>query len=300
MRELSRNKYLYIMALPGIAFLITFAYLPMFGHLLAFKRYQLAKGVFGSPWVGFDNFKFFFSGGLWLQVTYNTIFLNGLFITLGLGMAIIVAILLNEIRLKLFKRLFQSIIFLPYFISWVAVSLMVNVFLNSTDGFINRTLEDLGLPTYSWYSEPGVWPAILTLVYVWKFTGYKAVIFLAAIAGISEEYYESARLDGASRLQLIWHITLPQIQPVIIVLSLLAIGRIFYGDFGMIYGIIGDNGMLLPTTDVIDTYSFRALRQMGNFGMASAVVLYQSFMGLLTILLFNWIVRRTDPDSKLF
>lgn len=288
------------MALPGFAFLLIFAYVPMFGHLLAFKRYQMTKGVFASPWVGFDNFKFFFTGNVWLKITLNTILLNLLFITFSLGAAIMIAVFLNEIRSHIFKKITQSIIFLPYFISWMVVGLMVFIFFNTTDGFINRTLEDIGLKKYPWFSEPAVWPVILTLVYIWKFTGYKAVIFLAAIVGISEEYYESARIDGASRFQLIRYITLPQLQPVIIIMALLAVGRIFYGDFGMIYGIIGDNGVLFPTTDVIDTYSFRALRQMGNFGMASAVVLYQSIMGLLTILLFNGIVRKIDNDSKLF
>jgi putative aldouronate transport system permease protein len=138
------------------------------------------------------------------------------------------------------------------------------------------------------------------VIYVWKFTGYNAVIFLAAIAGISEDYYESARIDGATRLQQIGHITLPLIRPVFIVLALLAVGRIFYGDFGMIYGIIGDNGVLYPTTDIIDTYAFRALRQLGNFGMTSAVVLYQSIMGLITIVFFNWMIKRIEPDSRLF
>jgi putative aldouronate transport system permease protein len=299
-RELQKNRNLYLMAVPGILFLLIFAYLPMSGHIIAFKTFQAPRGLWGSPWAGLNNFKFFFLSDIWVKVTVNTIFLNFLFIVFSLSMALIIAIFLNEIRLVLFNRLAQSIIFLPYFISWIVVSLMVFSLLNSSDGFVNRTLQALELPTRQWFSEPSLWPAILTTVYVWKLTGYKAVIFIAAISGISDDYYESARMDGANRLQQIWYITLPLLKPVIIILTLLAIGRIFYADFGMIYGIVGDNGVLLPTTDVIDTYAFRALRQMGNLGMASTVVLYQSVMGVVTILLFNFAVRKIDNESKLF
>lgn len=299
-KEIRTNKILYGMALPGIVFLAIFAYLPMVGHLLAFKRFQISDGIWGSPWVGFDNFKFFFGSDAWYKVTWNTLMLNAFFIVSSMVFAVTIAILLNEIRVVIYKKLCQSLIFMPYFISWMVVSLMVFALINTTDGFINRTLESFGNERINFYNSPDAWPWLLTIIYVWKFTGYKAVIFLAAITGISEEYYESARIDGASRLQQIIRITLPMIRPVIIVLTLLAVGRIFYGDFGMIYGIVGDNGMLFPTTDIIDTYSFRSLRQLGNFGMASAVVLYQSLLGLITIIGFNYLVKRIDPDSKLF
>jgi putative aldouronate transport system permease protein len=299
-QEIQKNRYLYLMALPGLLFLLVFAYLPMTGHIIAFKRFQMQKGLWGSQWIGMENFKFFFMSDVWIKVTVNTLLLNFLFIIISLVMALIVSILLNEIRVLLFKKIAQSFIFLPYFISWIVISLMVFALFNTTDGFINRILQDMGGTPHQWFSDPSVWPAILTAVYVWKFTGYKAVIFLASISGISDDYYESARIDGATRLQQIWYITLPMLKSVIIVLTLLAIGRIFYSDFGMIYGIIGDNGVLYPTTDVIDTYSYRALRQLGNFGMASAVVLYQSVMGLITIVLFNMLVKKIDHESRLF
>jgi putative aldouronate transport system permease protein len=180
------------------------------------------------------------------------------------------------------------------------VSLMTYAMLNTTDGFINRLLERFELEGVSWYSTPEPWPAILTLIYIWKFAGYYSVIFLAVIAGISSEYYESAKIDGGNRIQLTLHITIPMLIPTVLILSLLGVGRIFYGDFGMIYGIIGDNGILFPTTDVIDTYSFRAMRKLGNFSMASAVVLYQSVLGMIAIIFFNWIVRRINRDSALF
>jgi putative aldouronate transport system permease protein len=274
--------------------------LPMQGHLLAFKKYRLADGIWGSEWVGFDNFMFFFTSPDWLRVTFNTLLLNGLFIALGLTCSALLAVLLNEIRKPIVKKLSQSFIFLPYFISWLVVSLMVFTFLNTTDGLLNQLLNVFGIQNIGWYQHPNAWPAILTIIYIWKFAGYFSVIFLAAMTGISKEYYEAAEIDGATRLQQILHITLPLIKSVFVMLALLGIGRIFYGDFGMIYGIVGDNGVLFSTTDVIDTYSFRALRQLGNFSMAAAVVFYQAIMGLICIVVFNGIVRKIDEDSKLF
>lgn len=299
-REIVKNRYLYVLALPGLLFLIVFAYVPMAGHLIAFKQYRLADGIWGSKWIGFDNFKFFFMSSDWYKVTFNTIFLNGLFIVCGLGIALLLAIFLSEIQHALFKKIAQSFIFMPYFISWLVVSMMVFAFLNTTDGILNRTLAANGLDPKNWYLMPGIWPAVLTIIYVWKFAGYYSIIFLAAIAGISGEYYESARIDGATRFQQIIHITLPLIRSVLIVLALLGVGRIFYGDFGMIYGIVGDTAPLYPTTDVIDTYSYRALRQLGDFGKSSAVIMYQSVMGLLAIVVFNAIAKRIDKDAGLF
>ncbi|MDG0809984.1 ABC transporter permease [Cohnella rhizosphaerae] len=299
-REIVRNKYLYVLALPGLLFLIVFAYVPMAGHLIAFKKYRLADGLWGSEWVGFDNFKFFFMSSDWYKVTFNTVFLNGLFIVCGLGIALLLAIFLNEIQSRLYKKIAQSLIFLPYFISWLVVSMMTFAFLNTTDGILNRLLIDNGMDPQNWYLKPSIWPGVLTFIYVWKFAGYYSIIFLAAITGISGEYYESAKIDGATRFQQIIHITIPLIRNVLIVLALLGVGRIFYGDFGMIYGIVGDTAPLYPTTDVIDTYSYRALRQLGDFSKSSAIIMYQSVMGLVTIVIFNAIARRIDKDSSLF
>ncbi len=298
--EIYLNRYLYALAVPGMLFLIVFAYVPMSGHLLAFKDYSVVKGIFKSSWSGLENFKFFFGSPDWLRVTFNTIFLNGLFIVFGLSLAILIALFLNEIKSLTIKKFSQSIIFLPYFISWMAVSFMLYSLLNTSDGLINRVLLSVGVEKLQWYNEAGYWRAILTIIYVWKQAGYYSIIFLAAITGISSEQYEAATIDGANRFQQIIHITLPLISPTVIILALLAVGRIFYGDFGMIYSLVGDNGALLPTTDVIDTFSYRALRQLGNFSMASAVVLYQAVMGMVTIIIFNSISKRIDPESGLF
>ncbi|GIO30406.1 sugar ABC transporter permease [Paenibacillus albilobatus] len=298
--EVVKNRYLYLLALPGMLFLLVFAYTPMLGHLLAFQNYRLSDGLLGSRWVGWRNFEFFFSTNDWLRVTWNTVFLNGLFLVFGLGTAVVLAVLLNEVTVKWFKKTAQSFVFLPYFISWLVVSMMVQTMFSSSEGMVNQALAALGFKGVDWYLTPGVWPYILTFVYVWKIAGYNSIIFLASITGISSEYYESAKLEGASRFQQILYITLPLLRPIIIIMLLLGIGRIFYGDFGMIYALIGDVGVLFPTTDVIDTYAYRALRQMGNFSMSSAIVLYQSFMGLIAVTLFNWLARKIDPDSRLF
>ncbi|MBE9916868.1 sugar ABC transporter permease [Paenibacillus donghaensis] len=298
--EFSKNRYLYLLALPGTLFLIVFAYIPMSAHLLAFKDFRLSDGLWGSKWVGFDNFRYFFSGNDWLRVTYNTLFLNGLFLVFGLGFAVMLAIFLSEVMSPLFKRVAQSFVFLPYFISWIVISMMTQALFSTSEGIINKTLNSLGFEGVEWYLTPSVWPAILTIIYIWKFAGYNSIIFLAGITGISPEYYESAKLEGATRFQQIIYITLPLLRPIILLMLLLGVGRIFYGDFGMIYAIVGDIGVLYPTTDVIDTFAYRALRQLGNFSTSSAVVLYQSVMGLITVVIFNAIAKRIDTDSRLF
>lgn len=301
LRELKKNYMLYLLLLPGLICIIVFSYIPMSGHLLAFKRFTIDGGIFHSPWNGLNNFKFFFSSGDWKRIIGNTIYLNVLFIIFTQFFAVLLALMLNEIRSDVFKRVSQSLVFLPYFVSWLVVSLMLRALLNTSDGLVNISiLEPLGIKKIPFFMKPEMWPAILTVSNVWKFTGYYSVIYIGAIIGVSPELFDAARVDGASKWQEVFYITLPQIRPTILIMVLLAIGRIFYGDFGMIYGIVGDNGVLFPTTDVIDTYTYRALRQMGNFGMSSAVNLVQSALGLVTILIFNKIVRRIDPDASLF
>lgn len=300
LREISKNRQLYLLSLPGLLCIAIFSYVPISGHLLAFKEYNLQKGFFGGEWMGFQNFEFFFEGKDWITITVNTVYLNVLFIVATQISAILLAILIHEIKHVVFKRVSQSVVFLPYFVSWLVVSLMLVAFLNNSDGLFNGLLASLGLEKVGFYMRPEFWPTILTVSYVWKFAGYYSIIYLATIIGIPKDYYESASIDGASKLQQIIKITMPLMSKTIIIMVLLSIGRIFYGDFGMIYGIIGENGILFPTTDVIDTYVYRSLKTLGNFGMASAVGLYQSFMGLVTICIFNAIVKRIDPEAKLF
>jgi putative aldouronate transport system permease protein len=297
-RTRNSNLLLYAMALPGILFFFVFSYLPIFGVIMAFKNYNFTDGILGSPWVGFDNFEFFFTSPDLFRVTYNTLFLNALFIVFGIIVQVGVAILLNEIKSKVSARTFQTFIFFPYFISWIVVSLFLGKFLASDHGIINALLSNFGFAKVDFMNTPGLWPAILVIVFLWKSTGYGVVIYLAAITGINPEYYEAARIDGASRFQQIIHILLPQLRPTILILLILAVGRIFYGDFGMIYALVGDNGQLYSTTDVIDTYVFRSMRTSGDLGMTSAIGLYQSLMGFVLIITSNWISRKLSEDNK--
>jgi putative aldouronate transport system permease protein len=301
--DLVKNRYLYLLALPGLVWLVVFAYVPMFGHVIAFKKFRAPLGIWGSEWYGFKNFQFFFSSrGVagWQRVTLNTLYLNFLFMAAEQIVALTLAIFLNEIRNLMFKKVAQQLVLLPYFISWLVVSVMFFALFNSADGLVNRTMANMGLETISWYSQPEVWPALLTGVHVWKQAGYTSIIYLAALMSIPDTYYESAMIDGANRLQQMWHITLPLLRPTAIILVLLALGRMFYGNFGMIYSLVGENGVLFETTNIIDTHTFRQLRRLGNFGMTAAIGLYQSVLGLITVILFNWLVKRVDRESGLF
>jgi putative aldouronate transport system permease protein len=300
-RDLRRNWKLYSLALPGIIWLVIFAYVPMSGHVIAFKNYRAPRGVFGSEWLPgdnfFKNFDFFFSSGAWLEVTRNTLLLNFLYMAAELSIALLIAIFLNEVRVFIFKRVSQSLVLLPYFISWLAVSVMFFTLFNGSNGLINNVLAAIGTEGPRWYSRPDLWPALLTGVHVWKQAGYTSIIFLAAITSIPRDYYECAMIDGAGKFQQMFHITLPLLRPTVVILALLALGRMFYGNFEMIYSLVGENGVLFPTTNIIDTYTYRALRNLGNFGMTAAVGLYQAVLGLITILFFNWLVKRIDRDE---
>lgn len=301
MTDLIKNRFLYALVLPGMVFFLLFNYLPMAGIIVAFKEYRMDLGIFGSPFNGLDNFRFLaVDTSSVLRVIFNTLFLNILFIGIGTSLAVLTAILINEIRLVWFKKITQSLIILPNFISWIIVAVFAYNFLNTDFGILNGWLSGIGLPRINWYSRAEWWPVILVLLYVWKSAGFSSIIYLAAITGIDQDQYESAELDGANKLQQIRHITIPGISKTIVILLLLAIGRIFYGDFGMIYGLVGDNSLLFSTTDVIDTYVFRALRTLNDVGMSSAIGLLQSFIGFLFVFGANAIVRRYDKDSALF
>ncbi|MFC5404616.1 ABC transporter permease [Cohnella soli] len=300
MRELIKNKVLYLMTLPGLLLILLFSYLPMGGLIIAFKDYRFDKGVFGSAWSGLQNFEFFFSSQDALRVTFNTLYMNALFIVTGTVMSILCALLVIELKNKIGKKIIQTTLLLPYFISWVVVGYFVFALLNNQIGVVNQLLTRIGVGSIDWYSSPHYWPVILVLVSIWKNTGYSAIIYLAAIIGINEEYYEAARIDGANRFQEVMKITLPLIAPIISILTLIAIGKIFYADFGLFYNVPRNIGVLYSTTDVIDTYVFRALRNTGDIGMSSAVAFYQSTVGFVLVLFSNYIVRKINPENSLF
>lgn len=292
---------LYLMMLPGVVYLLINSYLPMFGLVIAFKDINFTKGIWKSDWVGLQNFKFLFQTSDAFIITRNTLLYNIAFILIGLVVAVGFAILLNEVKSKIASRLYQSIIILPFLISMVLVSYLVFSMLSIESGFMNKTvLPGLGIEPISWYNEPKYWPIILTMVQVWKGAGYACIIYLAAIIGIDPEYYEAAKLDGASKWQQIRKITLPLISPVITMLTLLQIGRIFYSDFGLFYQVPMNAGALFSTTNVIDTYVFRGLLQLGNIGMSSAAGFYQSLVGFLLVMISNFVVRKINKENALF
>lgn len=298
--ELRKNWVLFLMLVPAVAFFIAFCYLPMAGSVLAFKKFNYVDGMFGSPWCGFDNFKFLIKSGVLLNVTKNTLLYNTAFYIVGTTFEVMMAILFSEIAGKRFKKLAQSVIFLPYFVSFVLVGAFIYNIFNYEYGTMNTLFTALGMDRVDVYSDTGVWKYILMAVNVWKNTGYGSVVYLAVIMGFDTSYYEAADIDGANAFQKIWKITIPMLKPTIIIMTLLFVSRIMRGQFDLFYNVIGDNAQLFNSTDVIDTYVFRSLTKQFNVGLGSAASLYQSTFGLALILIVNKIIKRVDSDSALF
>jgi putative aldouronate transport system permease protein len=299
-RFVARNGALLLMALPGLSVLFVFSYMPMPGIVLAFKDYKAAHGIWGSAWVGFSNFQFLFGTDTAWRIIRNTLFINALFIISTLVVALTLALLLNEVIDSFIAKVYQSILFFPFFVSYVIVGYFVFIFLSSDAGIINSWLVQIGLKPVNWFNSPQYWPIILVIVNLWHNVGFNTIIYLAGLIAINPEYYEAARLDGANKWQEIRYIQLPLLRPLIIINVLLAIGRIFFANFDLFINSTRMQGSLLSTTDVIDTYVFRTLTALGNFNMASAAGLFQAVAGFVLIVLANWIVRRVDPDQALF
>jgi len=299
-KSVKRCWMLLLMLLPATIYAIIFSYIPMTGIVLAFKKYQFAGGIYGSPWVGLSNFKALkLAGKLWM-VTRNTLLYNIVFIFLGVLFEMGSAILLNEIKNKHFKKVSQSFMFLPYFISWVVVgAVMYNVF-NYEKGIVNGVLGFMSLKAFDLYNTPNAWPAVLIFLKLWKQTGYGSVVYLAAITGLDQEMFEAASIDGATAWQKIKHITIPCLRPTMIILVLLAIGNIFRGDFGLFYQTVKTSALLQPMTDVIDTYVFRLLITNSDIGVSAAAGLFQSVLCFATITLCNGLVKKLSPDYALY
>lgn len=294
-----------LMVLPGFIWLILFKYLPMIGIVIGFKNFRYHRGGFlnsliKSEWVGFDNFKFLFTTeDAWI-ITRNTVGYNVLFIILGLVLSVSLALALNEVLNKRLAKFYQTFMFLPHFLSWVVVGYFVYGFLSVDRGVLNNFMEFLGEDRISWYTEAKFWPYILTFMSQWKGVGYGSVVYLAAIAGIDKAYYEAAYIEGASKWQQIRYITIPHLRPMMVILTILAIGNIFRADFGLFYQIPMNSGPLYPVTNVIDTYIYRGLMVTGDVGMTTAAGLYQSVVGFILILTVNHIVRKIDNESALY
>ncbi|BBH18787.1 sugar ABC transporter permease [Paenibacillus baekrokdamisoli] len=301
LRRLKKYKMLLLMTLPGVVYLIINNYIPMYGVILAFKNLNYGKGMWGSDWAGLDNFKFLFNSEDAYIITRNTIAYNGVFIVLNLVLALLVALLINEIKDKAIAKFYQSTFLLPHIISMVIVAYLVYSFLNVESGLINRQLiKWFHIDAISWYSEAGYWPYILVIVNAWKNVGYLSIIYFAAIIGIDKEYYEAAKIDGASKWKQMTKITLPLISPVIIVMTLLAISGILRSDFGLFYQVPMNTGALIQTTNTIDTFVYRAMVQLGDVGMSAAAGFYQSIVCFFLILLANYAVRRYSKEDALF
>lgn len=299
-QKLYKYRVLTLMCLPAIIFFFAFSYMPLPGIYVAFVKYNYRDGIFGSKFVGLRNFEFLAESGKLFDLTRNTILYNLAFIVLGNLLAVLVAILLNEMKSKWFKKVSQTMMFLPYFISQVLVGVLVFNLLNYDTGFVNSVLTSMGMERWQPYADPSCWPVLLVLVYLWQQTGYNSVVYFAAIMGIDAEMVEAARVDGANGFQKIRYIILPSLKPTIIILLLFALGGIVKGNFGLFYNIIGTNSLLYGSTDIIETFVYRATITDFNFSTASAVGLYQSIVGFVIVMTVNYIVKKIEPDYSLF
>ena len=292
---------LYLMMLPALLYLLINNYIPMAGMVIAFKKLNFAKGIWASPWAGLKNFKFLFASRDAWVITRNTLLYNVAFILVNMVIGIAIAILITEVKNIKLKKLYQSAILLPFLMSMVILSYIVYALLSAENGLVNNSILPLfHMDPIQWYQKPKYWPAILIIANCWKGVGYGCLIYIASLIGIDPSFYEAARLDGASKWQEITKITLPSLVPTIITLLLLSIGRIFYSDFGLFYQVPMNSGVLVSTTNVIDTYVYRALIEQGNISMSSAAGVYQSLVGFCVVMLSNWIVRKVDKDQALF
>jgi putative aldouronate transport system permease protein len=293
---------LLLMMLPGLLLLLVFNYIPLVGLVIAFEDFHPYEGIFGSAWVGLQNFAYLFQTSIAINATRNTVGLNTIFIVTILIAALAIAVALHEIRDKVpwLGKIYQSVLFLPYFISYVLVGYFIFALLNADNGLVNHVASSLHMPRVNWYATPQYWPVILTIVNLWKNVGFWSIVYYAGILGINPEYYEAARMDGANRWQQFRAVTLPLLSPLIIINILLSIGRIFYADFGLFYQATLNNPLLYSTTDVIDTFVYRSLTSLGDVGMAAAASFYQAVIGFLLVLVSNWIVRRIDPEKAIF
>ncbi len=298
-KTFKKNFPLLILTLPSMLYLFVFCYIPLYGLVLPFKNYDYSLGFLKSPWAGLDNFKFLLNNESVEIATRNTILYNIAFIILGLVMSVAIALMLYEMRAA-FVKCYQTMLFLPYFISWVVAAYAAKVFLDIDYGLINKILLSMGKDAVAWYNKPECWPVILIIAEVWKGMGYNAIIYYASLMGTDKSLFEAAKIDGAGKLKQIWYISLPSIKPMIIIMTILKIGKIFYGDFGLFYNFTLNSSLLYSTTDIIDTYVYRSLITLGDVGMSSAAGFYQAVLGFILVITTNFIVNKIDSDNALF
>lgn len=290
----------YLMGTPLITYLFINNYMPLYGLLFAFKDVNMRKGVMGSPWVGLKNFEFLFATSDAFIMTRNTILYNLVFLVLGPTIGIAVAIFLNSIKGKRSSKIYQTSILLPQLMSMVVISYIVYAFLDQNAGIFNAAISAVGGQRVNWYADASKWPFILVFVNQWFSVGFSSIIYLSSICGISQEYYEAAELDGASKWQQITKITLPLLKSTVITMTILGLGRMFRSDFGLFYQVPMNSGALYSTTQTIDTYVFRGLMQLGNFGMSSAAGFFQSVVGFILVVTANGVIRKISSEDALF
>lgn len=301
-KEMKRNRSLYMIALPAIALIFIFSYLPLFGLVIAFKNFTFDKGIFGSDWATpfYNNFIYLFTSSSAARAAVNTLFLNAVFIGAAVVFEVGFALMFNEIKVQAFKKVAQSLSFLPFFMSWIVVGVFSYNIITSSHSSFNTLLAAIGLGKIDFLTNAAIWPLILVLITRWKATGYGTVVYLAVLSGIDSTYYEAAAIDGATKWQQIRHISLPILRPTVLILVLLAVGKIFNADFGLFYSVVGDNPLLYSTTDVIDVFIYRSLRFSTDVGMASAAGFTQSVMSFLCVIGSNYVVRKFERESSLF
>lgn len=299
-KDFRDNAELSALMIPGIVLLLVFAYVPMLGIIIAFKDYRNNLGIFKSKWVGFQNFKFFFESQDAWRIGRNTVGYGILFIVIGLIAAVTIAILLYEVHSRKALKFYQTSMILPHFLSWVIVGYITYILLEPSMGILNKIIRFFGGEGLQWYSEPQYWIFILPIVNVWKTVGLKTIMYYAALMGIDEQLFEAAQIDGAGRFKQILYITIPSLVPLMVTLTILDVGHIIKGDFGLFYTIPRDVGLLYPTTDIIDTYVYRGLRTGSDIGITTAVGLFQSAVGLVMVIATNLVVKKISPENSLF
>lgn len=300
-RKIRKNMLLlYLMVLPGVAYIFINNYLPLPGLVIAFKRFNYSKGIWQSDWCGFKNFTYLFKTNEALKIAKNTLLYNLAFIFFGNFLAVVIAIMLTYVRSQFSKNVYQTVILIPYLISITVVSFIVYAFLGQQSGYLNTVLQNMGKNGISWYTQAGYWPYILIFVYLWKNFGYTSILYYATAIGIDSTLYEAAMLDGAGRFRQILHVTLPGLKKTIIIMVLLQVGKVFYSDFGLFYQVPMRSGLIASTTDTIDVFVYRSLSQLNDIGRASAAGFLQSVLGFILILIVNAIVKKIDEESALF
>lgn len=298
-RYVYKHRELLLLAAPGVLFKLVFSYLPLLGLIVAFKKFRYDQGIFGSEWIGFKNFEFFFQSEAAWTITRNTVLYNVGFMIITTMSALALAVLLNEVTSRALK-VYQTALFLPYFFSWVVVGYIAIAFLDHERGYLNQLLSYMQQAPVKWYNEPVHWPYLLNIAHLWKVVGFSTLVYFAGIIGIDPTYYEAARIDGATKWQMVRTITLPLLTPLIVILLIVETGKIFRADFGLFYFIPNDSSFLFAVTDVIDTYVYRSLRVVGDIGMSTAIGLYQSFVGFILVMTANFVVRKINRDNAIW